>query len=117
MAQFTPLDLSAHRAPGQAAETAWRADMLEAMKALPTGRQTWWGIPFELGAAEEGDGRWLVLHQEPREVEVGAPARYLVVAHFCNTSSDSLSTPSLTVRSILQPGEHLADYVLVYADG
>jgi hypothetical protein len=118
MTQFTPIDLAAaQRAPGEAAEAAWRADMLEAMKALPTGQQTFWGIPFALGAPGEADGRWLVLHREPREVEVGAQAHYLVVAHFCNTSTGAMTTPTVTVRPILQLGEHLADYVLVYADG
>ena len=118
MAKFTSLDLAAHRAPGEAGgPAAWQPDALDAMKALPSGRQTFWGIPFALGAPGEGDGRWLVLHREPREVEVAAQTRYLVVAHFCNTSSETLATPSVAVRPIPRPGERLADYVLAYADG
>jgi hypothetical protein len=31
------------------------------LKTLPAGQQTFWGIPFALGAAEEDGGRWLVL--------------------------------------------------------
>ena len=121
MAKFTSIDLSAHftasRVRGPA---AWHPDIGEALKTLPSGQQTFWGIPFALGAAEEDGGRWLVLDREAEVVEVAAMARYVVVAHFCNISPlpaypDALRLTIL--RVIPEPGEHLADYVLVYADG
>jgi hypothetical protein len=121
MVKFTTIDLSAHfTARGVDGAAAWHPDIGEALKTLPAAQQTFWGIPFALGAAEEEGGRWLVLDREPAVVEVTAQARYVVVAHFCNISPlpaypDALKLTVL--RAIPQPGEHLADYVLVYADG
>jgi hypothetical protein len=121
MAKFTSIDLSAHVVPSGIDEAAaWPPGIVEALETLPAGRQTFWGVPFALGAAEEDGGRWLVLDREPEEVEVEAPARYVVVAHFCNISPLPMGPDALKIvllRAIPHPGEHLADYVLVYADG
>ena len=67
MAKFTTMDLSAYfAAGGTAGAAAWHPDSGEALKTLPAGQQTFWGIPFALGAAEEDGGRWLVLDRKPR---------------------------------------------------
>jgi len=118
MVKFTPLDLSAHFNAGEKA--AWHPAIVELLKTLPAGQQTFWGVPFALGAREEHAQRWLLLDREPHTVEIAARARYLVVAHFCNNSHDPAdpSHPPDTPAGLLpRPGEHLADYVLVYADG
>ncbi len=127
MAKFTSLNLSAHfnascanepLRPGGAAP--WHPDIVEALATLPAGQQTFWGIPFALGADGESGKRWLVLDREPHTVEIAAQARYVVVAHFCNASHDPTGRaqpPDVSVGTILRPGEHLADYVLAYADG
>jgi hypothetical protein len=121
MAKFTSIDLSAHfTARGVDESAAWHPDIGEALKTLPSGQQTFWGIPFALGAAEENGERWLALDRNPQEVEVAAQARYVVVAHFCNISPLPAHPDALkltVLRAIPQPGEHLADYMLVYADG
>ena len=114
MAKFTSIDLSAHVARSGAGEAdAWHPGILEALETLPAGRQTFWGIPFALGAAEENGERWLVLDRNPQEVEVAAQARYVVVAHFCNISPLPAHPDALkltVLRAIPEPGEHLADY-------
>jgi len=118
MAKFTPLDLSAHWNAGEAA--AWHPDIVEPLKTLPAGQQTFWGIPFALGAQGEQARRWLLLDREPHTIEIAAQAHYLVVAHFCNSShdpADPSQPPDVSVGQILRPGEHLADYVLIYTDG
>jgi hypothetical protein len=121
MVKFTSIDVSAHfTARGVGGAAAWHPDIGEALKTLPAGQQTFWGIPFALGAAEEDSGRWLVLDREPQVVKIAAQARYVVVAHFCNISplpADPDALKLTVLRVIPQPGEHLADYVLVYADG
>jgi hypothetical protein len=120
MAKFTTIDLSAHfAASATGGAAAWHPDIGEALKTLPAGQQTFWGIPFALGVAEDGE-RWLVLNREPEVIEIAARARYVVVAHFCNISplpADPDALKLTVLRVIPQPGEHLADYVLVYADG
>ena len=118
MAKFTPLDLSAHWNAGEAA--AWHPDIVEPLKTLPAGQQTFWGIPFALGAQGEQARRWLLLDREPHTIEIAAQAHYLVVAHFCNSSHDPAdpSQPAdASMGQIMRPGEHLADYVLIYTDG
>jgi hypothetical protein len=120
MAKFTSIDLSAALAAGETGgAAAWHLDILDALKTLPAGQQTFWGIPFTLGSEGEGSSRWLDLDREPHTVEVSAQAQYVVVAHFCNTSLVTGTPPPgvILIRPILRPGEHLADYVLAYADG
>ena len=118
MAKLTPLDLSTHLNGGETA--AWHPGIVEQLKTLPGGQQTFWGIPFALGAQGEQARRWLLLDREPHTIEIAAQARYLVVAHFCNSSrdpADPSQAADVSVGQIQRPGEHLADYVLVYADG
>jgi len=118
MAKFTPLDLSAHWNAGTSAP--WHPDIVEPLKTLPAGPQTFWGVPFALGAQGEQAPRWLLLDREPHTIEIAAQARYLIVAHFCNSSHDPAdpSQPAdASMGQILRPGEHLADYVLIYTDG
>ncbi|MGQ9555413.1 MAG: CehA/McbA family metallohydrolase [Anaerolineae bacterium] len=121
MAKFTTIDLSRHfnadrtnqpLRPGE--EPPWQAEIVKPLQELPAGAQTYWGIPFALGPAEGKS--WLVLDTEPHTIEVGARADYLVVLHFCGASQDP-QAPGVPFSAITRPGEHLADYVLVYEDG
>ncbi len=137
MSKFTPLDLGSIFNAGREA-TGWHPALADQLAKLPAGRQTFWGVPFLLGPVagpswlvlEPGreDGRATVpLTQPPTgpgpagaggepEKKVG----YLVIAHFCDESHDpeNRQQPADYVPGwVTRPGEHLADYVLGYADG
>jgi hypothetical protein len=119
MSKFTTLDLRPHfnagRDPG-----GWHPDIGGKLKALPDGHQTFWGVPFDLGS---GEGNcWLVLKHGGDDVTLGLSqtASYLVIAHFCDESHDPegrVQPADFQVGVVTRPGQHLADYVLVYADG
>ena len=129
MSSFLPLDLAssfnATRDPA-----AWHPTLSAELRKLPAGPQTFWGVPFYLGSAE-GKG-WLAVGRGDRagdelvgSVRLALPSEppmsqvtYLLFAHFC----DGVHGPTgrfldYGAGDSLQPGEHLADYVLVYADG
>lgn len=119
MSKFTSLDLkpyfNAGRDPGD-----WHPEIGGRLKALPAGQQTFWGIPFDLGPTE---GKcWLVLDRgsEAVTLRLSGAATYLVIAHFCDESHDpegQAQPADYAVGDITRPGEHLADYILAYADG
>jgi hypothetical protein len=126
MSKFTSLDLTPHFNAGRDAE-GWHPGIGENLKTLPGGFQTFWGIPFDLGPT---DGIcWLVLDHGDDAVTLrlsGATTRgcrnptYVLVAHFCDESHDPdgrAQPVDYKVGEITRPGEHLADYVLLYADG
>ena len=53
MAKFTSIDLSVYFATsGVSGTAAWHPDIGEALKTLPSGQQTFWGVPFALGTEE-----------------------------------------------------------------
>jgi hypothetical protein len=118
MSMFTTLNLNpyfnAGREPG-----GWHPDIGGKLKGLPDGHQTFWGVPFDLGS---GEGNcWLVLKQGAEDVTLGLShtASYLVIAHFCDESHDPegrAQPADYKVGVVSRLGQHLADYVLVYAD-
>jgi hypothetical protein len=129
MNKSLPLDLTAYFnagrgnspiTPGQ--RVPWQARIEKAIRDLPGGEQTFWGIPFLLADARAAKG-WLILGAGADAVEISLasqPApRFVLFVHFCNSSYD----PNVgahwrdDVNPIMRPGEHLADYTLVYADG
>ena len=79
----------------------------------PTGSCTGWGIPFQIG-------RPLLVTDAPHTLEIEAlRARWLVFLH-----TTDLVAPETNEHGFIRPtrgggrlGEHVADYVLVYADG
>jgi hypothetical protein len=119
MSKFTSLDLASlyNLSPETMAGSKWHPSLAGSTKPLPGGKQSFWGIPFSLGP--EGGPRWLQV-DAPLAVAVGAKASYITFAHFCNASVDAegkRQPPDVETGYVTRPGEHLADYVLVYADG
>lgn len=119
MSKFTALnlkpDFNATRSPD-----GWHPQIGEALKALPDGHQTFWGVPFELGPAE--GNCWVVLDRSAvgTTIQLSGKASYVLFAHFCDESHDpegQAHPADYKVGDVTRPGEHLADYVLVYADG
>jgi hypothetical protein len=130
MNKFSPLDLTAHfnttrenipLAPGHPAP--WHPCIEKEIRNLPKGAQTFWGIPFSLS-----DESWLVLGAGANALEINlipdgqtqdtAPT-FILFAHFCNSSYDPNVGTNWRgkINFVMRPGEHLADYILRYADG
>jgi hypothetical protein len=119
MSKFTPLNLNPYFNASREPD-GWHSQIADHLKALPAGLQTFWGIPFDLAPAE--GNCWLMLDHDNDSVtlHLSGTASYLVFAHFCNASHDAegrAQPADYKVGEITRPGEHLADYVLVYADG
>jgi hypothetical protein len=117
MSKFTTLNLTSYFDAGRD-PNGWHSEIGGELKALPAGRQTFWGIPFDLGPAE--GNCWLVLEHTGAIIRLSGTASYLVLAHFCDESHDpegQAQPADYKVGEVTRPGEHLADYVLVYADG
>ncbi|MHB1131625.1 MAG: CehA/McbA family metallohydrolase [Chloroflexota bacterium] len=131
MVKCQPVDLTAYFNAGAAneplrpgARQPWQPAAALVLDELPAGRQTYWGLPFDLADPLEGGPRWLVVGAEggPRAaaVPLAGRATYVVVLHFCNVSQDPAAEghpPALPLGAVVRPGELLADYVLRYADG
>jgi len=129
MNKFTAMDLSRYfnadrrnlpLKPG--ARPPWQDALATAAATMLAGDQTLWGIPFRLGPAE-GQPCWIVLGAGSDRVDIDLPAgtlaSYIVIVHFCNSSHDeSVGRPrQLLLNAVMRPGEHLADYTLLYSDG
>ena len=118
MHKFIPVPLGKKIDKSEPKSKYWAKKTANAVLDLPFGNQVFWGVPFELGT----NGNEILALQEHGQVEiaVNAAASHVVFAHFCNEdakntvagqSSDYLN-PVVTA-----PGEHIADYKIVYADG
>ncbi len=88
--------------------------------ALPAGSKSFWGIPFELSPAEGNS--WIVLDQvtQSHVLPLSGFASHLLFCHFSNQSNDpegKAQPAEYRVGDVTRPGEHLANYTLVYADG
>ncbi len=129
MHKFTPLDLGPYWNAGRSnaplspgGRSPWQQTIAQVMPTMLAGEQTIWGVPFHIGPAE-GRPCWLVMGAGMDSVELplpaGARASYVVILHFCNSSHDeSIGGPRNPLQNpVLRPGEHLANYTLVYADG
>lgn len=106
-------------ARGATPTPAWHPQLAAMLGDLPAGSRAFWGIPFDL--APSGGPRWVeLLGDRAVSVPLNGRAGYVVFAHFCNASIDSEAKrqpPDVTLGRVTRPGEHLADYVLVYQDG
>ena len=102
----------------------WESATAAAVAQLVGGYQTFWGIPFHFGPEEPELRSLLVVDSSrapaPVELSLDGLASHVVIAHFCDSRSASgvggqssdYANPAVTA-----PGEHLADYVLLYQDG
>ncbi|MBN1286126.1 MAG: hypothetical protein JXB47_12080, partial [Anaerolineae bacterium] len=120
MSKFTPQDLSDCFNAGRSDQDAalpWHPGLSSQFDAMPSGEQTAWGIPFKFSPHAP---RWVVSGHDrtPAVLPLHGTANYVVIAHFCNASQRPTEGPTgVDWGAVTQPGEHLADYVLIYDDG
>jgi hypothetical protein len=128
-ARFTPLDLTklyncsprefgprdrARRLSGEAAQ--------DGLVRVPAGEQSFWGIPFRLGAEGIDRKSWLLLSTRPEKhaarrvtIPLGRRAAFVCLAAFCDW--DENETPPPVEDAVEKVGQLLGEAVLVYDDG
>jgi len=124
MSKYHCLALADARNASVSESGPWEEATARAVRALPTGQHTFWGVPFNLGPGPAGGPDLAVAGEGgstvPLELPVGGKASFVVFAHFCDSRPGAhpagqvadYPNPVVTV-----PGEHLADYVMVFEDG
>ncbi len=123
MPKFQTVDLDAARSRDTISGDAWEDRTTRGLGSLPVGTQRFWGIPFELGnssgeispvgAGSQGSTNSI-------SIPIDGVATYIVLAHICDSRArDTVAGQTADYASpvVTAPGEHLADYVLVYEDG
>ncbi len=124
MAKFSRVDLTASYNRARDDASPWEDRTAAAAARLPGGRQVFWGIPFSAGAAKAGEPGLVVAGDRGSTKAVVLPltgtASHIVLAHFCDSrarTSVAGQTRDYAMPVVTAPGEHLADYVLVFVDG
>ncbi len=114
---FTPLDLSA-------AYNFARQDLAESLRPSAHtepgyGRQSYWGIPFDLGAADPATADVLLLRKQEIRLDLtGIKASYLVFLH-CVEDIPTPYWPGIADWAIdgNWVGPHVSSYAFLYSDG
>lgn len=122
MEKFRTIDLTGFFSTGS--KTAWEASTTKGMSELPGGDQRFWGIPFQLGATGADGPALMTLGADSDKssvtISLDAEASHIVFAHICDSRATTTSagqTADYPTPVVTAPGEHLADYVLIYEDG
>ena len=118
MSKFSSISLSSSLNASRGDSHYWGAKTAASLSQLPAGSQSFWGVPFDL--ATSGNDLIVLVDASSVDVSIGVSGSHVVFAHFCDErasttvagqASDYLS-PVVTA-----PGEHIADYVVLYDDG
>ncbi|MBM3957023.1 MAG: hypothetical protein FJ313_03095, partial [Gemmatimonadetes bacterium] len=124
MTKFSCQDLSGTRNTTMSDPGPWEDRTARGVAALPTGARRFWGVPFMLASGAAGEPGLVVAgangSTEPVNLPVCGRATYVVLAHFCDSRAGAAvggRTAGYPNPVVTAPGEHLADYVLVYEDG
>ncbi len=132
MPKFTPVDLTSSYNHRRTDGSPWDEGSASAVAGLPGGDNTFWGIPFSGGEAADpsiivaGDNG----STEAIDISIDSPdlpgdAHYVVFQHVCDGRSldeagqvrEPYPLQAGRPPVALNPGELLAEYTLVYADG
>jgi hypothetical protein len=124
-ATFARIDLepAIHHSRVRRTRADWHTSFARLLASLPTGEQYLYGIPMTFPSGDLAKRIfWLdeSAASDSVSITVGDRADYVVVAHFSLPSSevvDPASEAPVPWRVVLDPGEHLADYILVFDDG
>ncbi len=102
----------------------WEDRTAEAVAKLPGGTQRFWGVPFTAGDTDPSKPGLLVAGDRdsvtPITVPLTGTASHIVFAHFCDSLARTTvagQTRDYPAPVVTAPGEHLANYVIVCADG
>jgi hypothetical protein len=91
------------------------------LDGLPAGTQVFWGVPFSLAPATViARFVWFGPGGRPDlAIQLSGRATYILVAHFSIPTGFGVSSDEVEGRTggVMNPGEVLANYTLVYADG
>ena len=118
MPKFTPVSLRSDVNASRFDSQLWGSKTARAITDLPAGTQTFWGIPFEMPEGE----RDLIVFSDTSSIEItiNVSGSHIVFAHFCDeTASNTVAGQSSDYLNpvVTAPGEHLADYIVVYDNG
>ena len=118
MPKFTPILLQSDVNASRSSSQLWGSKTARAITDLPTGNQTFWGVPFEI----PDDAHDLIVFSGTSSIEINVniSGSYVVFAHFCDeTASNTVAGQSSDYLNpvVTAPGEHVADYIVVYDDG
>ncbi|HET7771052.1 MAG TPA: CehA/McbA family metallohydrolase [Chloroflexota bacterium] len=130
---FAPVDLAPHfNASPSAVAGRWHPSAARPIDRLPLGQRSFWGVPFHLAPETSTNGAtaWVVSGPQqgaattiPLTGTSDRSPTYLLFAHLCGASpestpkDDSEFDTTSWPGAITRPGERVANYVLVYADG
>lgn len=118
MAKFSKIPLTSSFNASKTESDFWAHKTADAITQLPTGEHSFWGVPFDLSTT---DKNLLVLDGvKPNVIHIGSSGSHLTFAHFCdeNASTTVAGQSSDYLNPVITaPGEHIADYVVVYEDG
>ncbi len=116
-----PLALDAHRTL-TASDARGRLHPLlaGALSRLPSGRQGFRGVPFDLGPADPSAARWIhVDGHRTIPIDAALPASHLVVAHLCDVwrDRDGYRPEAIPPGQVMPVGQPLAVYDVEAHDG
>jgi hypothetical protein len=118
MPKFSSISLSSSRNASRGDSQPWGEKTAASLSQLPMGSQSFWGVPFDLSSS--GNDLIVLGDVTSVEVSIGASGSHVVFAHFCdeNASTTVAGQASDYLSPVVTaPGEHIANYVVVYEDG
>ena len=110
---FAPVPLRGNATFATLAKTGVSRNMAERAASAPVGALSAWGMPFKIT-------RPLVIADKPVTVKVDSlKARWLVFMHTFDCPAVELNKDGFAspYRGFAHLGQHVADYVVIYADG
>jgi hypothetical protein len=108
---FAPLPLKGNISFSALEQASVSKSMIRALRHAPIGSCVCWGIPFEVGDP-------VLVTAEPVSVDLGrVTAPWLVFMHTTDVRSVDAPSYGFSTTPFQQLGEHVCDYVVLYADG
>lgn len=124
MARFQKIDLADAVSHDAESSGTWHPDTARGLNVLPSGSQRFWGIPFEIPGADTSGPSVVAVGADDStgamSIAIDDTASHIVFAQICDSRArDAVAgqTEDYAAAVVTAPGEHLADYVLVYDDG
>ncbi len=118
MPKFTHISLSANLNASRNDSEHWGSKTASSIKHLPLGEQPFWGVPFDLKTS--GSDLLVLSDKAVAEIPINASGSHVTFVHFCdeNASTTVAGQSSDYLNPVVTaPGEHIADYVVVFEDG